>query len=92
MILRQTFLQEIGQYLPREGRVLDLGCGFGLFSLYFAIDAPERQMIGVDLDANRIESARECARRLDVANVDYTAQNALDWRGQGRSTRSSCST
>jgi len=83
LILRQTFLQEIGQYLPRRGRVLDLGCGFGLFSLYFAIDAPDRKMVGVDLDTDRIESARECARRMGITNVDYTAQNALDWRGQG---------
>ncbi len=83
LILRQTFLQEIGQYLPRRGRVLDLGCGFGLFSLYFAIDAPERQLVGVDLDEDRIEAARECARKLGVSNVDYTAQNALDWRGHG---------
>lgn len=83
LILRQTFLQEIGQYLPRRGRVLDLGCGFGLFSLYFAIDAPERQLVGVDLDGDRIEAARECARRLGVENVDYTEQNALDWRGGG---------
>jgi hypothetical protein len=34
-ILRQRFLSEIGQYLPPEGLVLDVGCGFGLFSLYY---------------------------------------------------------
>ena len=36
LILRQRFLDEIGQYLPDEGRILDIGCGFGLFSLYYA--------------------------------------------------------
>jgi 2-polyprenyl-3-methyl-5-hydroxy-6-metoxy-1,4-benzoquinol methylase len=84
LILRQTFLQEIGQYLPRQGRVLDLGCGFGLFSLYFALDAPERRMVGVDLNRDRIEAANECAKKLGVGNVDYTAQNALDWQGHGQ--------
>ncbi len=84
LILRQTFLQEIGQYLPRRGRVLDLGCGFGLFSLYFALDAPERQLTGVDLDVNRIDAARECATKLGVTNVDYTAQDALAWKSSGR--------
>jgi 2-polyprenyl-3-methyl-5-hydroxy-6-metoxy-1,4-benzoquinol methylase len=81
LILRQTFLQEIGQYLPREGRILDLGCGFGLFSLYFAMDAPTRDLTGVDLDSERIEAATQCAAQLGVDNVRYTASNVLDWRG-----------
>jgi 2-polyprenyl-3-methyl-5-hydroxy-6-metoxy-1,4-benzoquinol methylase len=81
LILRQTFLQEIGQYMPRDGRVLDLGCGFGLFSLYFALDAPTRKITGVDLDAKRIEAATQCALRLEVTNVHYTASNVLDWDG-----------
>jgi 2-polyprenyl-6-hydroxyphenyl methylase/3-demethylubiquinone-9 3-methyltransferase len=81
LILRQTFLQEIGQYLPRNGRILDLGCGFGLFSLYFALDSPERKITGVDLDADRIEAATRCARRLGVENVEYINTNVLDWKG-----------
>jgi SAM-dependent methyltransferase len=56
-ILRQVFLEEIGQYLPREGRVLDIGCGFGLFSLYFASLAPGCQLTGVDRDARRSEGS-----------------------------------
>jgi 2-polyprenyl-3-methyl-5-hydroxy-6-metoxy-1,4-benzoquinol methylase len=79
VILRQQFLQEIGQYLPREGRILDLGCGFGLFSLYFALDGPGRRLTGVDLSARRIEWARQCAERLGVTNVSYTASNVLAW-------------
>lgn len=84
LILRQIFLQEIGQYLPREGRILDLGCGFGLFSLYFAIDAPTRKVTGVDLDADRIGAAEECAAKLGVENVHYTTSNVLAWKGSGQ--------
>ena len=80
VILRQQFLQEIGQYLPRDGRILDLGCGFGLFSLYFGLDAPGRQLTGVDLSPKRIDWARRCAERLGVTNVSYTASNVLEWR------------
>ncbi len=46
LILRQRFLDEIGQYLPDEGTVLDIGCGFGLFSLYYAQLLPRRFLPG----------------------------------------------
>jgi 2-polyprenyl-3-methyl-5-hydroxy-6-metoxy-1,4-benzoquinol methylase len=78
-ILRQIFLEEIGQYLPRDGRVLDLGCGFGLFSLYFAALAPERCITGVDQNERRIELARASAARLGLSNVDYHVGDGLDW-------------
>lgn len=82
-ILRQPFLEEIGQYLPARGRVLDLGCGFGLFSLYFAAMAPERRLEGVDLSRSRIEQARRCARRLGLENVHYEARDVVEWTGHG---------
>jgi 2-polyprenyl-3-methyl-5-hydroxy-6-metoxy-1,4-benzoquinol methylase len=81
-ILRQPFLEEIGQYLTPTGRVLDLGCGFGLFSMYYAALAPQRQMIGVDLNPNRIERATRTAKSLGIDNVAYEAADALDWVGQ----------
>jgi 2-polyprenyl-3-methyl-5-hydroxy-6-metoxy-1,4-benzoquinol methylase len=56
-ILRQRFLDEIGQYLPEAGPVLDIGCGFGLFSLYYAATGPRRLLRGLDLDTRRIALA-----------------------------------
>ena len=59
-ILRQRFLDEIGQYLPPSGPVLDIGCGFGLFSLYYAATGPARFVRGIDLNARRLRyEARE---------------------------------
>jgi tRNA/tmRNA/rRNA uracil-C5-methylase (TrmA/RlmC/RlmD family) len=70
-ILRQRFLDEIGQYLPEAGPVLDIGCGFGLFSLYYAATAPARFVRGVDLNPRRIAMARRAAARLAIDNVAY---------------------
>ena len=78
-ILRQPFLEEIGQYLPDEGDVLDLGCGFGLFSLYFATLAPGRRLAGVDIDAGRIRRAQASADALGVPNAEYEACDVLRW-------------
>jgi ubiquinone/menaquinone biosynthesis C-methylase UbiE len=75
-ILRQRFLDEIGQYLPPAGEVLDLGCGFGLFSLYYASIAPRRFIRGLDLSARRIAMARRAAERLEITNVSYRLGDA----------------
>jgi len=80
-ILRQRFLDEIGQYLPERGRVLDLGCGFGLFSLYYASIRPGLRLEGFDRNARRIAMARAAARKLGLANVRYEAGDVMDFRG-----------
>jgi 2-polyprenyl-3-methyl-5-hydroxy-6-metoxy-1,4-benzoquinol methylase len=80
-ILRQRFLDEIGQYLPPEGPVLDLGCGFGLFSLYYAATGPGRLLRGIDRDARRIAIARRAAARLGIENVAYEHGDVRDFKG-----------
>ena len=75
-ILHQRFLREIGQYLPDSGFVLDLGCGFGLFSLYYARRRPALEILGLDLSGRRIEIARAAARKLSVTNVRYEVGDA----------------
>lgn len=80
-ILRQRFLDEIGQYLPARGRVVDLGCGFGLFSLYYASVRPGLELEGLDLDSRRIAMAQAAARRLGLENVRYRVGNVMDFRG-----------
>jgi 2-polyprenyl-3-methyl-5-hydroxy-6-metoxy-1,4-benzoquinol methylase len=83
-ILRQPFLEEIGQYLPRQGHILDLGCGFGLFSLYFAAPETGRHIVGIDLDARRINMARKSAEKLGLTNVSYEVSNVLEWDSRQR--------
>jgi 2-polyprenyl-3-methyl-5-hydroxy-6-metoxy-1,4-benzoquinol methylase len=83
LILRQRFLDEIGQYLPAAGDVLDVGCGFGLFSLYFAQLRPAVRFHGIDVDARRIGIARAAARRLGLGNVEYAVGDARELRARG---------
>jgi 2-polyprenyl-6-hydroxyphenyl methylase/3-demethylubiquinone-9 3-methyltransferase len=83
-ILRQRFLDEIGQYLPAQGRVLDIGCGFGLFSLYYASVRPGLRIEGIDRNARRIAMARRAAGRLGLDNVRYEVGDARDFRGGER--------
>lgn len=82
-ILRQRFLDEIGQYLPSEGPVLDLGCGFGLFSLYYAATGRRRFLRGIDVNARRVALARRAAARLGIENVAYEVADARHFKGDG---------
>ncbi|HSF06821.1 MAG TPA: class I SAM-dependent methyltransferase [Methylomirabilota bacterium] len=82
-ILRQRFLDEIGRHLPETGPVLDIGCGFGLFSLYYAATGPRRVLRGLDVNGRRIALARRAARRLGLPNVIYEEGDARDFKGDG---------
>jgi 2-polyprenyl-3-methyl-5-hydroxy-6-metoxy-1,4-benzoquinol methylase len=84
-IFRQRFLDEIGQYLPERGSVLDIGCGFGLFALYFAQTHPDLAIHGYDLNPRRVEMARRAAEEIGVHNAHFHVQNAVDHKAGGTS-------
>jgi 2-polyprenyl-3-methyl-5-hydroxy-6-metoxy-1,4-benzoquinol methylase len=63
-ILRSKLLSVMDLLLPEEGRILDVGCGFGLFAAYFGQTQPRRVIVGVDHDARRIALAKRVARTL----------------------------
>jgi 2-polyprenyl-3-methyl-5-hydroxy-6-metoxy-1,4-benzoquinol methylase len=50
--------------VPAAGRILDLGCGHGLFAAYLAVCSDERSVVGVDVDEAKIAIARRAADRL----------------------------
>jgi 2-polyprenyl-6-hydroxyphenyl methylase/3-demethylubiquinone-9 3-methyltransferase len=77
-ILRQRFLDEIDQYLPENGKVLDIGCGFGLFSMYFALKRPSCSFEGIDLNQKRIDEANRTASKIGLRNVKYRMGSAVN--------------
>lgn len=66
LILRAKLLSVMDLLLPPSGRVLDVGCGFGLFTAYFAQMEPARRITGVDVSASRIRTARRVAIELGL--------------------------
>jgi len=53
--------------LPREGRILDFGCGYGMLSNLLALRSPRREVVGIDLNRDRIGvAARSVAERKNV--------------------------
>jgi len=52
---------------PVGGRILDLGCGYGVIGLACAVAAPEAIVTGIDVNRRALLLARENAERLRVA-------------------------
>ncbi|RKX96324.1 MAG: hypothetical protein DRP84_01405 [Spirochaetes bacterium] len=50
--------ERIEPYVPKEGRILDYGCGHGLFSWWMKASSPERDVIGYDVCSRKISLAR----------------------------------
>ena len=54
----------VAAHVPLEGRVLEVGCGHGLFAAYLAVTSPRRAVRGTDLDPDKIDVAGAAAARL----------------------------
>jgi len=73
----------IVEALPSEGRVLEVGCGHGLFSAYLAQRRTGLQVHGVDIDEEKIAVAAAselpAASRLDFAVADSGSVPSGPW-------------
>jgi SAM-dependent methyltransferase len=70
-IFRPKLLSVMDLLLTDEGRILDVGCGFGLFAAYFGQTHPGRAIVGVDPDARRVALAGRVASSLGLANHEF---------------------
>ena len=77
-IMRSKLLSVMDLLLPPEGRILDVGCGFGLFAGYFAQTEPRRVFTGVDSNARRIQMARNVMRAIGRDQDEFLACDARD--------------
>jgi 2-polyprenyl-6-hydroxyphenyl methylase/3-demethylubiquinone-9 3-methyltransferase len=74
-------LEALEELVPGEGRILDLGCGHGLFTNYLALRAPSRDILGVDPSPAKIKVAKTTesmvpnARYL-LGSIDDIAENS----------------
>lgn len=54
---------KVAAAVPQRGRVLEMGCGYGLFSCHLAVTSPQREVLGVDVDVDKIVHGRFAAQK-----------------------------
>ena len=67
--LRPLLAERDGSH--RYERILDAGCGPGVFSYTLARIHPEAEIVGLDIDADKIGLNREIARRSGLKNCRF---------------------
>jgi 2-polyprenyl-3-methyl-5-hydroxy-6-metoxy-1,4-benzoquinol methylase len=77
-ILRPKLLSVMDLLLTDEGRILDVGCGFGLFAAYFGQTHPRRRIVGVDPSVRRIALAQGVARSLGLQDHTFIVGDVRD--------------
>ena len=67
-------LAHVERFVPRNGFIVDLGCGHGLFACLLREASATRRVLGIDLDPRKIDVARSAVRdtqwlRFEVGDI-----------------------
>lgn len=82
-IININILHILALCIRERRRVLDLGCGFGLFGCYFSAIYPDIVYHGYDLNAERVAMANRAARRLGLTNATFFQGDARTLQPEG---------
>ena len=67
----------LDQVVPRQGFILDLGCGYGVATHWLAHCTDQRTFLGVDYDEDKIRVARRTAPQHE--RIEFRFANLLQW-------------
>ncbi len=65
-------LSRVAEFVPEKGTVLDLGCGYGMFANFLGLTAPERNVIGIEMNSRKIKYADKKIPNVQFMNDDIT--------------------
>jgi len=68
--------EQIEKYIPKEGRVIDIGCGYGLLANFLTLKSNRRDVTGVDLSGKRIDIAQKTTDNRN--KIRFKLVNVLD--------------
>ena len=64
--------EQISQLVPQTGKVLDVGCGYGILSFFLCFEAPNRQVLGIEPNRARVSAIPKIVKKIP-SNVSFRA-------------------
>ncbi|MEO6491040.1 MAG: 1-acyl-sn-glycerol-3-phosphate acyltransferase [Ferruginibacter sp.] len=58
--------------VPKQGNILDAGCGYGFMSYMLYFTSPKRQVTGIDYDQDKIITANHCFSKTEQINFIHS--------------------
>jgi ubiquinone/menaquinone biosynthesis C-methylase UbiE len=58
--------------LPKEGTIIDLGCGYGIFTNFIAAAGPKRKIIAMEFNKDKIKEAKKGFPNVSYFTGDIT--------------------
>lgn len=64
--------EKLEQLISQKGFIIDLGCGYGIFSNFLGLIGPKRQVLGIELDSQKIRFANRGVANVKFLKADIT--------------------
>lgn len=71
-------MTRIERFLPKDGKIIDLGSGYGIFSNYIAAREKQRKVFAIELDADKTSIAKEAARKGRIKNITFFSSDITE--------------
>jgi uncharacterized protein len=74
----ENYYEQFHELMPKEGKLLDIGCGYGFMSYMLSFTAPKRVITAIDYDEEKIATAANCFSRNE--NINFEHKDALGFQ------------
>ncbi len=70
-IWSEDYYRIFHEILPKTGKILDIGCGYGMMAYMLHYTSPHREILGIDYDEDKILMAKNIPNRKTKINFEY---------------------
>jgi 2-polyprenyl-3-methyl-5-hydroxy-6-metoxy-1,4-benzoquinol methylase len=71
----ENYYDYFDQIIPKKGKIVDVGCGYGFMSYMLWMKSPKRQITAYDYDEEKVQVGQNCY--FNEGNVRFVAADAL---------------